>query len=177
MDYESLGLKLIPDFITLEEEQEILNCLDKNIKIKKTKSRNSIKRYGSNAPYKSNIVSKEIPDFLNKYCDRLYNDGYVSVKPDSVSINEYLTGQEITYHIDSKESGSVISVLSLLSPATMLFKNKHKTFNVEVLPRMLSQMSGEIRNLWQHAISPVKDTRYSIVFRCSPQAEKHENNS
>ena len=114
---------------------------------------------------------------MNKYCDRLYNDGYVSVKPDSVSINEYLTGQEITYHIDSKESGSVISVLSLLSPATMLFKNKHKTFNVEVLPRMLSQMSGEIRNLWQHAISPVKDTRYSIVFRCSPQAEKHENNS
>lgn len=169
MDYESLGLKIINEFITVEEEQAILDSIENKEKRKtnKGKGRNSIRRYGSDKPYKGNIISKSIPDFLVNVSEKLVSSNLIEEMPDSVSINEYLTGQEISYHIDSKESGKVISVLSLMNKATMLFRKKKEIIRVELPPRCLTQLRGEIRNHWEHAISPVTNTRYSIVFRCS----------
>lgn len=166
MDYLKLGLVITPDFITLEEEKAIMSNFDKR-KFKGGKSRNTIKRYGSDAPYKSNMESKTVPPYLNVLSDRLVEKGLLNVKPDSVTVNEYLVGQGIAAHIDSVASGKVITVLSLLGSAQMVFQKGKESFSIDFPPRYVVQLTGEIRDKWQHSVPLVSEPRYSIVFRCS----------
>lgn len=161
-----LGLYLTLDFITLEEEQELLSHIEPT-NIKKTKSRNSILRYGSNLPYKSNVVSKTIPVYFDVLLKKLVVGEFVAKRPESVTVNEYKAGQEITAHIDSQLSGDVITILSLLSDATMVFAYQKEKKFVTLPARSLIQMKREIRYDWTHAILPVESLRYSLVFRCS----------
>jgi alkylated DNA repair dioxygenase AlkB len=154
------------DFISPEEEIELLKHLA-NKPPKKTTERNSIHRFGSEAPYKGNLVSKSIPAYFNFAIDKAMEQGLLTVRPDSVSVNEYKTGQQISPHIDSATSGPVISIVSLLSEATMVFRFKTKTHRVVLPPRSLVQMKDEIRTKWMHSIEPVKADRYSVVLRCS----------
>ena len=163
---ESLGLSIYLNFINAEEEQELIKNIPSASKnIKKTKARNNIFRYGSELPYKSNIISQEIPNCFCFLLDRLQEKQLVSSRPDSISINEYLEDQCIAKHIDSKSSGPVISVLSLLSDAKMIFTLKKEKLEVCLPARSLVQMRDKIRNEWFHEIEPVKHKRYSVVFR------------
>lgn len=164
-ELSSLGLSIIPDFITAEEELELLNFIGPANAKGKTSGRNTIKRYGSALPYSSNMVSSAVPEQLDKYCQKLVDAKLLDIKPDSVTVNEYLQGQVITPHIDSKSSGAVITVLSLKSEATMVLTKGKCKQSVVLLPRMLLQMKDDIRNKWMHSVDPVKDIRYSIVFR------------
>ena len=163
-DYGALGLKVIKDFITSEEESAILSNI-KTGKRKSTGERNNILRYGSNLPYKSSIVSHVVPDFLDIISDKLVSSGHLPIKPNSVTINEYLTGQFISPHIDSLTSGPIISIIGLMGSASMKFSLLKNNFILEFPPRCLVQMSDEIRYKWKHSILPVKENRYSMVFR------------
>jgi alkylated DNA repair dioxygenase AlkB len=163
----NLGFSLVDNFISSEEESFLLNNIIKSEK-KKTKSRNSIRRFGSHIPYKSHIISNEIPEYFYFLLERIVSSNLLENKPDSISVNEYFEGQQILPHIDSKSSGSIISILSLKSDAVMSFtKNKEKEILVDVPAKSMIQLKNEIRYDWNHAIKPVKDLRYSIVFRCS----------
>jgi alkylated DNA repair dioxygenase AlkB len=154
----SAELKIINDFISETEEQYLLGHISSEPQ-KKTGQRNSIKRYGSALPYNSDIVSDAVPSFLSELCKQLNSN--------SVTINEYQIGQKIDYHIDSKKSGDVIIVLSLLGDAVMNFKRGKQVFSVSLPRRSLLKMSGDLRYFWKHSIDPVTTTRYSIVFRNS----------
>lgn len=60
MDYANLGLKIIPDFISIKEETELLNHIQSAPPANKknaAEGRNTIKRYGSSKPYNSDMVS------------------------------------------------------------------------------------------------------------------------
>jgi alkylated DNA repair dioxygenase AlkB len=168
--HEQLGLALYGDFITASEEQHLITRFTvgapRNAKPRDTQ-RQSIRRYGSDKSYGSYMLSATIPDYLQALCERLLENNLVSVLPDSVSINEYLKGQRIAPHIDNPASGRVITVLSVESPATMIFVRDQARFAIELPPRSLVQLRDEIRADWQHAIEPVANRRYSLVFRCS----------
>lgn len=173
--HEQKGLSLHGEFITPEEEQELIDKLSAGSDPKATqrdKNRQSVRRYGSNKSYNSYMVAREIPDYLQTLCDRLLAMKLLETAPDSVSINEYLKGQTIHAHVDSKASGRVITVLSVQSPATMLFERELRTLSVTLPPRSVVQLRGEMRTLWTHAISPVPDRRYSLVFRCSHDVDE-----
>jgi alkylated DNA repair dioxygenase AlkB len=164
IDLYSLGLVLVENFLTEKEELEIVSNIPES-KIIKNSGRNSIRRYGSNIPYKNQMQSDIIPDYLDNISDKIVKYGLLSIKPNSISINEYLKGNSITAHIDSIQSGSVITILSLLSDATMVFEYKDNIEQV-VIPRLsLLQLKNDIRYKWTHAVLPVKNKRYSIVFR------------
>lgn len=158
------GLKVIEDFITHDEEREILEMLKPTPK-RSTTERNSIKRYG--AVTYNNYMKGDIPDFLKKIAEKLVVEKHLWMIPDSISINEYQKGQVVKPHIDNAESGSVISVVSLLSEATMKMEMGNESFFVELPPRSLLQLRDEFRFSWKHSIEPVKSARYSIVFRQS----------
>lgn len=171
--FEDLGLTLYGEFITPDEEQDLIAKIN-NIqarKIRDSRHRTSISRFGSSLPYSSYIQSKVIPDYLLEYASRLFHGGLLDKKPNSVSINEYDTGHTIEPHIDSPNSGPVITVLSLESPAVMKFTRPgHLALIVGLPPRSLIQIRGEIRTIWKHEILPVPGHRYSVVFRCGAVA-------
>lgn len=160
------GLTIYNDWIDEEKEKEILSLLPLTETVAGNQ-RNSIHRYGSSKPYVNNVISGEIPPYLRVLGERLVIDGLLSKEPDSISINEYLPGQKIDYHVDSPESGQVISVLSLAGAATINFSNSTTIMEKQLPPRSLLQMRGPARWEWKHSISPVLEKRWSIVFRNS----------
>ena len=168
-DHAALGLRIVPDFISLDEEAQLLPFVQENTPGKKRKVslRNSIRRYGSREPYFDNIVSNIIPPHLAALCDKLFAQNLLSALPDSVTINEYYAGQSIAPHIDHIDAGPVITILSLGAPATMIFSRQAEKFSVELPPRSITQMRDQIRYGWNHEIAPVTDLRYSLVFRDS----------
>lgn len=162
-----VGLEIKENFITPEEEELILSWIKPGIP-KSIRERNSIRRFGSNKPYNSSIVSNLIPQEWNFVLERLVAEGVFTTKPDSLTINEYFTGQAIAPHIDSPMSGPIIAVLSLKSPAEMVFEKPKETSRKFLLePRSLVAMREKVRYDWKHSILPVMSTRYSIVFRHS----------
>lgn len=159
---------LIEDWITEEEEQKLLENIPRNT-FKPTQARNSIARYGSDVPYGNKMISQIIPEWMKPLLEK--EDSLKAT--DQVTINEYFPGQGISYHVDSEESGEVISVVSLLSDSTILLKRyKHPIVEIELPRRSLLQMSGETRWKWEHAIAPLKEERISIVFRTSNIKDK-----
>jgi len=85
---------------------------------------------------------------------------------DSVTINEYMPGQRIDWHIDNLMAGPVIYVVSLLSDANLDFRYGGTTESY-LLPRYsLVKFGGDKRYKWEHSVI-VKEKRYSIVFRNS----------
>lgn len=168
-DWQNLGLTLLLDFISPEEEQQLLAGIAQtyrpSIGITSAKYRNSIHRFGVGDIYKDNLISNIIPDYFAPSINRLIAEKLIAGQPDAVTVNEYLTGQMIHPHIDAPVAGPVITVLSLLSPAVMVFTRGAERFEVGLPARSLVQMRDEIRTDWHHAILPVEATRYSIVFR------------
>lgn len=128
--------------------------------------RNRVIRYGSKLPYNSPIQSKNLPQWLEFLVSRLLAKKLLSERPDHVTINEYAKGQSIDWHIDSKTSGPVITVLSLLSPATMGLQDVNgQELHYPLPERSLLQMSDKERWEDKHCIFPVENLRFSIVFR------------
>ncbi len=143
------------------EEQEILRHL-KPSRVVTGFGRNRVYRYGSAVPYKGKMTGNTLPDFLLRYNLRVAADGRV---PDHITINEYHPKQSIDWHIDSKGSGEIITVLSLECDAVMGIKEPEQKI---ILPaRSLLQLSGSDRWDKQHCIYPVPSHRWSIVFRRS----------
>lgn len=172
IDYNKLGLSIYPDFISDEEHnsliEEIRTELIKSQKQDRYIDRNRVLRYGSTKVCHNNYQENVFPFHINSIADRLVNNFIVSEKPDAININEYIKGDFIAPHVDREASGPIVTILSINSPAIMLFKNNKKaqeTFEIVMLPKMLMQMRSVIRWKWNHSIYPVNDLRYSIVFR------------
>ena len=164
-------IKIIEDFITEQEHQDILS----KIRISRVTigtQRNRIIRYGSSLPYKSHVKENVIPSHFQFLLDKLVKEGIFPTQPDSLTINEYKEKQSIDWHIDSATSGPSIVVLSLLSPATMGMKNGNVIKDYLLPPRSLIVMTGEEREKWKHCIYPVSSTRLSIVFRQGTNVKK-----
>lgn len=154
----------VKNYLKPQLEQDVLNFLDKSFSGKTGKDR-SILRFGETLSYSSNKVSDTIPEMLMKLTQKIEDDGFVS-DIRHVTVNRYDVGQSIAFHVDSKEAGDVITVLSLASDAVMLFKdNKGKVSRQPVPANSLLQMTDEHRYKMKHSIEPVQAVRYSIVFR------------
>lgn len=168
-ELQDLGLSLTLEFLTPNEERILLEKIN-NIQRRRElggTARTSVSRFGSDQHYSSHMQSKIIPDYLMECAERLVAQGLVSTLADSISINEYNPGQVIPPHIDALSAGTVITVLSLESPATMRFTREKRGLNIILPPRSVVQIEGEIRNAWRHEILPVPAHRFSVVFRGS----------
>lgn len=166
--YADIGLNFISNFIDNKTETAILNNI-KNYKINNPKL---VANYGSNnyasiyfgERYKKNSI--DIPTWIMELFPLLINANLISENPFGVAINEYRKGQKIGPHIDKPISGPIVTILSLNSTATMVFKHKeYDDISIDLTPKSIVQIKDEIRNEWTHEILPVKDSRTSIIFR------------
>jgi alkylated DNA repair dioxygenase AlkB len=80
----------------------------------------------------------------------------------------YDPGAGIGWHRDRPQYGEVMG-LSLSAPATLRLRRRagerFERRSIEIAPRSLYLLSGEVRSEWQHSISPMETTRRSITFR------------
>lgn len=176
------GLKYLPDFITANEESDLIAQIDASPWRKDLKRR--VQHYGYYYDYKSRAVDKndylgKLPDWLSCISLRLYKQGYFEHKPDQIIINEYEPGQGISAHIDCEPCfGDTIASLSLLSGTLMEFKNNEsgESESIYLENRSLIILSDAARYHWTHAIPArksdiiddikiIRQPRISLTFR------------
>jgi len=161
-------VKLLENFITEKEEIEILSHVH-HTQVASGAGRNMITRFGSKLPYNSRIQSLTVPKHFQFLLQRLVDHGITPILPDHITVNEYHIGQSIDWHTDSKGSGPIIMVLSMMSPAIMGLKKENEVIEYNLTPRSLVVMDGDHRWDWKHCIYPVKEKRFSMVFRKGTQ--------
>jgi alkylated DNA repair dioxygenase AlkB len=80
----------------------------------------------------------------------------------------YDPGAGIGWHRDRPQYDEVLG-LSLTAPCTLRLRrrtaNRFERRNLELPPRSLYLLSGEVRREWEHSIAPMDVTRRSITHR------------
>lgn len=80
----------------------------------------------------------------------------------------YGPGAGIGWHRDRPVFEHVVGI-SLGAEAAMRFRRRKGTkferFTLPLTPRSIYHLAGEVRNGWEHSISPIEDPRWSITFR------------
>lgn len=176
------GLRYIPDFITKEEEQDLLNQINGNEWLSDLKRR--VQHYGWKYDYRSKNIDYsmylgELPYWAGTLAKRLFSRSLTSELADQVIINEYMPGQGIANHVDCEPCfGDSIVSLSLGSVCIMNLINLETKEKIEVIlePRSAIVIKDESRYKWSHGIPPrLADTingqythrklRLSMTFR------------
>jgi alkylated DNA repair dioxygenase AlkB len=131
------GLTYIPDFITREEEQSLLNNIDSSPWLNNLKRR--VQHYGYKYDYRARTVNDDahlglLPEWAMPLSQRFFKKGIFSAVPDQVIINEYEPGQGISAHIDCVPCfDGTIASLSLGSSYVMEFSNVRTQEKKEIL--------------------------------------------
>ncbi|MBI5705659.1 MAG: alpha-ketoglutarate-dependent dioxygenase AlkB [Armatimonadetes bacterium] len=176
------GIQLLPDYISAEEECELISQVDSGIWSSELSRR--VQHYGFRYDYRKRAVDQSmrlgpLPGWLQQLANRLFEGGIFEQAPDQVIINEYLPGQGIAAHVDCEPCfGPVIASLSLCAPVPMVFGDRktRDVLEVDLPPRSLLLLSGLGRYEWTHSILARKtDTidgdsrerarRVSLTFR------------
>ncbi len=81
----------------------------------------------------------------------------------------YDPGAGIGWHRDRPQYGEVMG-LSLGAPAVLRLRRRNadggfERASLELPPRSLYLLSGEVRAEWEHSIAPIGETRRSVTFR------------
>ena len=161
------GLKYIPDYISVAQEQELINIIESQPWSNELRRR--VQHYGYKYDYKSRSVNDMsflglIPEWLSSLGNRLYEERVFNVMPDQVIINEYLPGQGIAPHIDCIPCFSdTICSLSLGSKCVMDLV-KDNSIPILLEPRSLLVLKDDVRYLWQHCIAARKNDKYNGII-------------
>ena len=175
------GLIIVANWLTQQEHQDAVEAIDQHPF--DTSLQRRVQHYGARYDYGSSSINElgsapEIPRVLNIIGERLFKEGYFSRTPEQVIVNEYLTDQGISAHIDQLSFGEAVATVSLLESWPMLFRQIDDSAKVEVFleVRSLAVMTGESRYGWTHEIAKrkidingglkkIRKRRLSLTFR------------
>lgn len=175
--YGITGLVYLSNYISPEHHDWLYETIDAHPWDNTLKRR--VQHYGYRYDYKARKVTPDmylgdLPSWLGRIASQLHHDGLINAIPDQVIINDYLTGQGISPHIDCEPCfGHRIFSLSLGSAAVMEFTHPdHEKVPITLEPRSLTMMYGEARYNWKHGIPARKSDhgrkrgrRISLTFR------------
>ena len=174
------GLKIIKNFISDNEEKELLDNMEKQ-EWNGTLLRKS-QHYGYRYNYKTKDIGKDdyigqLPEWLDKYIFKIFKKGYINQYPNQVTINRYLPGEGIASHIDvPRIFAEKLYSISIGSGCSMFFEAE-KDYHMYYLPRKTFMlMEGDARYKYKHGIRRnhidivdekeiTRGIRYSITFR------------
>jgi alkylated DNA repair dioxygenase AlkB len=179
---KSQGLQYVNNFLSLEEENALLQKIDQQVWLTDLKRR--VQHYGYKYNYKTRTIDKSLflgglPNWALEIVQKIYQSKYLDILPDQVIVNEYEPGQGITPHIDCPScfTDTIIS-LSLGSSCLMDFIHKSTQEKQSILleSRSLIVLKGEARYQWLHGIAPrkkdvfqgetiLRGRRISLTFR------------
>lgn len=163
------GLMVIEESISSEDEKMLLENVNwtedtDNQNFQKSLKHRRVKHFGYEFHYENNNVDKDkplpggLPDICDSILEKWLKEGFISYKPDQLTVNQYEPGHGIPAHIDTHSAfeDEIVS-LSLGSEIVMDFKHPDGVTVPVMLPRRsLLVMTGESRYLWTHGITPRK---------------------
>lgn len=170
------GLILIPEFLSMEEEQDLINLVDGSDWLGDLRRR--VQHYGWKYDYRSRSIQPSsylgpLPEWADNLASRLVEHGLVLEKPDQVIVNEYIEGQGISKHIDCPSCfrGTIVT-LSLIETWSMIFRRDNEKYEMLLPRRSAACMSGSSRRDWTHEIpqrktegKQLRGRRISLTFR------------
>jgi len=179
------GLLYRPDFLSPAEEAGLLGHIAHlpfvAARYQDYTARRRVVRYGEfDDPNYAEAASdapgqrRPFPDFLLPLRRRIAQWQSID-EADFVHglVTEYAPGTPIGWHSDAPHFG-VVAGVSLAGAARMQFRRyesgstraaRQRVFEIQLAPRSVYLMQGEIRLSWQHHLPPVSALRYSITFR------------
>jgi alkylated DNA repair dioxygenase AlkB len=170
------GLTYIEEFVTEDEERDLLGVLERldyqEVTMHGQTARRTVRMFGLDYDYSSRDVvpTDPLPEEMLWLRERAA--ALIEREPDDLAqilISRYPPGAGIGRHRDAPMFGSKIAGVSLRAPARMRFqrtvKGEREVEAIELAPRSAYVLSGPARWSWQHTIPATKDLRYSITFR------------
>jgi alkylated DNA repair protein (DNA oxidative demethylase) len=170
------GLRLLPEAISPELETELAARIDAApltpFQFGQWEGKRLTANYGSAYDYQRArpIPAPPLPEWLEELRERLApqfdRDPHAFVQG---LLIRYDPGAGIGWHRDRPQYGEVMG-LSLSNPATLRLRRRlpeggFERRSVELPPRSLYLLSGEVRSAWEHSIAPMEVTRRSITLR------------
>jgi alkylated DNA repair dioxygenase AlkB len=176
------GFTYQDDFITLEEEQQLLKQI-RQLEFQPFDfhgyiAKRRIVEYGFEYDFDSRRTSQAtpIPAFLEFLKERAAAwAGIAGGEIIEAVVTEYPPGAPIGWHRDVPQFEKILGV-SLKSSCRMRFKPyraKGKVVPITLEPRSIYRMEGPARWKYQHSIPAVKELRYSITFRTARGESRH----
>jgi alkylated DNA repair dioxygenase AlkB len=169
------GLLFKPDFLTVQEEHDLIALLQTlpfyEFKLHGVAAKRRVLHFGLRYALESRVLSPapEIPMEFEPLRRRAAE--FAGVVPNEFSqilVNEYRPGAGIGWHHDSPAFG-IVAGISLGATCTMRFQHgsgeDRRTAAVELPSRSIYLLTRDARNLWQHRIAPIHELRYSITMR------------
>jgi alkylated DNA repair dioxygenase AlkB len=172
------GFSYFPDFLSIQEEDELLAAIKKvdlhvfNFQGFEAKRKVASFGYDYSFDKRSLTKGKQIPQEF----DWLIKKTAVKIGIDpgliaELLVIEYPVGSVINWHRDAPPF-DLIAGISLFSDCRFRFRPqetskqaRNSILSLPVQKRSLYVMTGPSRSEWQHSISPVKQVRYSITLR------------
>jgi len=180
------GLTLIEDFVTEEEEREMLKCVDSDERWQRLAKRRVL-HYGYAFDYGTRDARDEtspMPAFVARLLRRASECGAPgaseSATCDQLTVNEYVCGVGIAPHVDTHSAfGPTILSVSLAGRAVMEFrlheggeKEPRERRAISMPPRSLLVLHGEARYRWLHYIPHRKRDAIVGEDECETREER-----
>ena len=166
------GLDYRPEFITAEEEGELLGHLKAMdlapFRFQGWTGNRKTQSFGWRYDFDDATFqpAEPVPAWLAPLRDKAA--AFVDDDIAHALVARYDPGAGIGWHKDRSVFDRVVGV-SLLSPAVLRFRQRTPSgftrFNLRMEPRSAYRLSGEARYEWEHRIVPGDDLRFSITFR------------
>jgi alkylated DNA repair protein (DNA oxidative demethylase) len=170
------GLTYIDDFLTRDEERDVLAVIEpidyRAVTMHGQAARRTVRMFGLDYDYSSRdlVPAEPLPATLHWLRERAA--GLIEREPEDLAqilVSRYPPGAGIGWHRDAPMFGSRIVGVSLRAPARMRFrrtvKGEREVEAIELQPRSAYVLAGPARWSWQHTIPATKELRYSITFR------------
>ena len=181
-DAKPHGLHYRPDFITEEEEERLIACIEASEWSPQLQRR--VQHYGWRYDYRKRQIDESmrldaLPVWADELAQRLVDEGlweHAQGPPDQLIVNEYVGKQGIAAHCDHKGFDEPVATLSLIETWGMVFRHKKRKFEQPLERRSVAVLTGEARYKWSHEIPKRKNEgtgkgrlarkrRVSLTFR------------
>ena len=151
------GLVYRPDFITADEESDLVGLIDAQEWNADLKRR--VQHYGWKYDYNARRIDKSmhigsLPKWAQQLSDRLVQERLMHDRPDQLIVNEYCGKQGISRHIDKTHSFTgEVATISLLETWGMVFRWRNKKkIEKRLVRRSVAILTGAARYQWSHEI-------------------------
>jgi alkylated DNA repair protein (DNA oxidative demethylase) len=176
------GLIFLPDFVMASEEDDLLAFIRavefRTLQMHGVTAKRRIKQYGWHYAFESHQLTPAdpVPEEFRSTAMRSAAVAGIDVSQwAEVLVTEYATGAGIGWHRDAPAFG-IVAGLSLGGACRMRFQTgegpARMTHAIELPPRSMYLLTGEVRNKWQHMIPSTRELRYSITFRTLRKSRK-----